>query len=97
MADPHNVRLIFRRPAGYAVHEVAVQRDGPYIIFSGTTMFGENSTTDAYLINRNDPDAGSSNLTQLRCDGVWGLDISHTGDVVFTTDEKGSTSSLIRS
>ena len=86
MGNTRNARRIFKHTQD--IYELAVQRDGPYILIVADPDNGFFAA-DAYLIDRNQVHAKAHNLTQDRFDFVWNIDISHAGDVVFTNTPTG--------
>lgn len=86
VGDTRNARRMFKHTQD--IYELAVQRDGPYILIAADPDNGFFAA-DAYLIDRNQVHAKAHNLTQDRFDFVWNIDISHAGDVVFTNTPTG--------
>ncbi len=84
--DTRTARQIYQH--SHWIFELAVQTDGPYIVIV-SDHDAQNFLFDAYLIDRNDKNAGARNLTQKRFDEVNDIDISHNGDIIFTNRQTG--------
>lgn len=78
LENTNKARLIYRHTE--EIWEFAIQEDGPLIVFiSDTDLF-----TDIFLFNRARPDIGARNLTSGRFDEVWHVDMSASGDIIFS-------------
>ena len=85
-----STRLFFRRePWHGSIWGLSVQQKGPFItIIGGSNIppFDE----DLYLINTNEVPLTDRNLTQNRFGEVLDIDISQSGDIIFTNDLFGN-------
>ena len=83
LKNPDNTRFIYRHTD--TIWTSASQKDGPLIAFVADD--GEAPLVDdVFLFNRDRPHEKARNLTQKRFDWIWDVDISETGDVVFTNE-----------
>ena len=79
--NTRHARKIYTHPRYIA--ELAVQPEGDYVVFVAETPV-DFFAFDAYLIDRHHIQEAARDLTKLRFDAIWDIDISHNGDVVFT-------------
>ena len=86
VGDTRNARRLFKHTQD--IYELAVQNDGNYVVFVAEHE-GHLPDVEAYLIDRNHRHAAAHNLTRRRFDEIFKVDISHTGDVVFTNTPTG--------
>ena len=85
---PHNAHQIFKLER--SPEALAVQTNGSLVIIIAShnrMIFGN----DVYLVDRSDPKAHARerNLTHKQFGLIWGLDISQSGDIVFTHERTG--------
>jgi len=72
-------RMLFKHTD--PILEIAAQETGPLIVF----ICGD----DIFLVNRRHPDKKARDLTELRFDIIWHIDLSESGDVLFTNYHSG--------
>ncbi len=83
LENTKKARLIYRHTE--EIWEFAAQEDGPLIVFVAESDDDQPPfTADVYLFNRDRPHVKARDLTQKRFDDIWHIDISKSGDVIFT-------------
>ena len=84
--NTRHARKIYTHPQ--YIYELAVQPDGDYVVFVSDPPV-DFFAADAYLIDRRHIREAARNLTKLRFDTIWDIDISHNGDIAFTNYDTG--------
>ncbi len=79
--NTRHARKIYTHPRH--IYDLAVQPDGDYIVFVAETL-DPFFAFDVYIIDRRRLREGARDVTKLRFDAIWDIDISKNGDIVFT-------------
>ena len=83
---PRNARQIFKLER--SPEALAVQPNGNLVV-TATWHNQRSFGNDIYLLDKKAHAATKRNLTRQQFSLIWGLDISHNGDVVFTHEQIG--------